>query len=233
MSRATTTCRAVAAALAAVTLTAGPALADPEPTVPPDVAAVLDDVLETARAGDAGAGADFSGPVRADHVREVFQFSIAFVQGEPTNEPVITTHSWVASIHRGDEALGTLLIRRPDGGPAEPAGFSGDVVLGSVLGTLSATELVIDDAPHGGYYALDGATVRPLDDGARQALPEPADLSVLKRTLAEQYAAEIEETTVDGYPSALTLSLMGMTLALLAGASLAIHGGRRRRQLTG
>jgi hypothetical protein len=159
----------------------------------------------------------------------VFQFSPAFVRGERTNQPVITTRSWLASIKRGDQVLGTLLVWRPEGAATEPAGFSRDVVLGSVLGTLSATELLIDDAPNGAYYALDGTTVRPLNDWAEQNLPDPADLSVLQEVVAEQHAVAVELEPVQGYPSALTFSLMGMTLALLAGASLAIHGRRARR----
>jgi len=141
---------------------------------------------------------------------------------------VLTTRSWLASIKRGDHVLGTLLVWRPEGATAEPAGFSRDVVLGSVLGTLSATELLIDDAPNGAFYALDGTTVRPLNDWAEQSLPEPADLSVLKEIVAEQHAAAVEQETVQGYPSGLTLSLMGMALALLAAVALAIHARRGR-----
>jgi hypothetical protein len=228
-ARAPLTAHVVVSALAVV-LAAGPALASPDAPVPSDVTAVLDDGLRMAQAGQLGVDDAFSGEIRADAVHEVFQFSPAFVQGERTNQPVVTTRSWVASIMRGDQVLGTLLVQWPEEAPAEPVGYSRDVVLGTVLGTLSATELLIDDAPNGAYYALDGTTVRPLNDWAEHNLAGPAELPVLQEMVAEQHAVAVEEEAVQDYPSVRTLSLMGMAFALLAGVSLAIHAARRRRR---
>ena len=94
---------------------------------------------------------------------------------------------------------------------------------------MAPAEILIADDPRGAYYALDGETVRPLNDWVRYVLPEPADLSVLQKAVAEEHALAVEATTVGGYPQAITVSLMGMTLVLLSGALLAMHGHRRRR----
>jgi hypothetical protein len=219
---------AVGGALVAV-VAAGPAQAAPPPEIPPDVSAFFaGDAVRQAHAGAAGLPADFSG-ARADDVHEVFLFTIDFVEGTETSRPVTSAGRWMASIERADQVLGRLEVWKPDGGLAELAGFSADVATGSLLGTLTPAEILIADDPRGAYYALDGETVRPLNDWARDVLPEPADLSVLQSAVAERHALAVEATTVGGYPPAITVSLMGMTLALLAGASLAIHGHRRRR----
>jgi hypothetical protein len=221
-SRAALRSAAVAGALVAV-IAAGPAQAAPPPVIPPDVSALFaGDAVRQADAGAAGIPADFSG-ARAGDVHEVFMFTIDFVEGAETNRPVISAGRWMASIERGGQVLGTLEVWKPDGGPAELAGFSDDVATGSVLGTLTPAD------PRGAYYALDGETVRPLNDWARDVLPEPADLSVLQNAVAERHALAVEATTVGGYPPAITMSLMAMALVGLAGASLAIHGHRRRR----
>jgi hypothetical protein len=218
----------LAAALVGVVLTAGPAGAAPA-EIPPDVRALIaGDAVGQAHAGAAGIRADFSGS-RADDVHEVFLFSMDFVEGVDTTRPVISAGRWMAGIERGDRVLGTLEVWKPAGGPAELAGFSNDVATGSVLGTLAPAEILIHDEPNGAYYALDGRTVRPLNDWALKALPEPADLSVLQDVVAAQHARAVEESTIHDHPPALTVSLMAMTLTGLAGASLAIHGRRRRR----
>ncbi len=227
--RAVLSVAAVGGALVAV-VAPGPAQAAPTPEIPPDVSALFaGDAVRQADAGAAGIRADFSG-ARADDVHEVFMFTIDFVEGAETTRPVVSAGRWIAGIERGGLVLGTLEVWKPEGGQAELAGFSDDVATGSVLGTLTPGEIFIADDPRGAYYALDGETVRPLNDWARDVLPEPAHLSTLQKAVAEQHARAVEATTVGGYPPAVTMSLIGMTLALVAGASLAIHG-RRRRQL--
>lgn len=219
---------AVGGALVAV-VAAGPAQAVPPPEIPLDVSALFAGAaVRQAHAGAAGIRADFSG-AHADDVHEVFAFTIDFVEGAETSRPVTSAGRWMASIERADRVLGTLEVWKPEGGPAELAGFSADVATGSVLRTLTPAEILIADDPRGAYYALDGETVRPLNDWARYVLPEPADLSVLQKAVAEEHALAVEATTVGGYPQAITVSLMGMTLVLLAGALLAMHGHRRRR----
>ena len=112
-----------AAALVAVVVTGGPASALPVPTVPADVREVFGaEGPRQAQAGAAGMGEDFSGPVRADDVHEIFRFSATFVDGSPMNEPVVSTTQWVAALERGDEVLGTLGVWKPGGGPARPPG---------------------------------------------------------------------------------------------------------------
>jgi hypothetical protein len=216
----------------ALVLTTEPAGAAPPPEIPPDVSALLaGDAVRQADAGAAGIRADFSG-ARADAVHEVFVFTTDFVEGAETDRPITSAGRWIASIERDGQVLGTLEVWKPDGGPAELAGFSDDVATGSVLGTLTPAEIFVADDPRGAYYALDGGTVRPLNDWAREVLPRPADLATLQVAVVEQHARAVEESTVYDYAPVLTVSLAAMVLALLAAASLAIHG-RRRRLLPG
>ena len=179
---------ALAAALAAV-VGAGPAHAVPPPEIPADVAAAFaGDGLRKTQAAAEGLDADFSGAIRADDIHEVFVFTPEFVVGGPTSEPVISNDTWMASIKRGDDVLGVLWVSKWPGEPAQWTGASPDVALATALGTVSATEILIDDAPSGSYYALAGTTVRPLNDWARDALRAPAELSDFQETVAEQYA---------------------------------------------
>ncbi|TFV72985.1 hypothetical protein E4P39_16020 [Blastococcus sp. CT_GayMR19] len=224
---------ATAAALVTVVLTGGPASALPVPTVPEDVRAVSAGAgLRQAQAGAEGLGADFSGDVRAEDVHELFRFSMTFVDEGPVTEPVVSTGQWVAALERGDEVLGTLGVWRPDGGRAQPNGYSDDVALGAALGAVSATELLIHDAPNGAYYALSGTTVRPLNDWARKALPGPAELAELRTTVVEQYDVLRSQPTDHADPPALPVSLLAMALAVaIAGGLLALERRRRRSAL--
>ena len=220
---------ATAAALVTVVLTGGPASAMPVPTAPDDVREVFTgEGLRQTQAGAEGLGADFSGPLRADDVHEIFRFSMTFVDGSPMNEPVVSTTQWVAALRRGDEVLGTLGVWKPGGGPAQPNGYSNDVALGAALATVAATEILIHDEPTGSYYALAGTTVRPLNDWARKALPAPAELSELRATVVEQYAVLKSQPAEDEPPPAVPVSLLAMLLAFgIAGALLYLE--RRRR----
>jgi hypothetical protein len=219
---------ATAAALVTVVLTGGPASAMPVPSVPDDVRAVFTgEGLRQAQAGAEGLDADFSGPVRADDVHEVFRFSMTFVDGSPMNEPVVSTTQWLAALERGDEVLGTLGVWKPGGGPAQPNGYSNDVALGTALATVSTGEILIHDEPTGSYYALSGTTVRPLNDWARKALPAPAELGELRATVVEQYAV-LKSQPAEDEPPAVPVSLLAMLLAFgIAGALLYLE--RRRR----
>jgi hypothetical protein len=220
---------ATAAALVTVVLTGGPASAMPVPPVPADVLEVFaGEGLRQAQAGAEGLGADFSGPLRADDAREIFRFSMTFVDGSPMNEPVVSTTQWVAALRRGNEVLGTLGVRKPGGGPAQPNGYSNDVALGAALATVSTGEILIHDEPTGSYYALSGTTVRPLNDWARKALPAPAELGELRATVVEQYAVLKSQPAEDEPPPAVPVSLLAMLLAFgIAGALLYLE--RRRR----
>jgi hypothetical protein len=220
-----------AAALVTVVLTGGPASAMPVPvpSVPDDVRELFTgEGLRQAKAGAEGLDADFSGPVRADDVHEVFRFSMTFVDGSPMNEPVVSTTQWLAALERGDEVLGTLGVWKPGGGPAQPNGYSNDVALGAALATVSATEILVHDEPTGSYYALSGTTVRPLNDWARKALPALAELGELRATVVEQYAVLKSQPAEDEPPPAVPVSLLAMLLAFgIAGALLYLE--RRRR----
>ena len=102
---------------------------------------------------------------------------------------------WVATaVVRGTDVLGVApMVAMPEDGPADWVGTSNDVALGTALGELSATEILISDEPNGAYYALDGSTVRPLNDWARRAFPRVTDVSVLQDVVAEQYAVLREQ----------------------------------------
>jgi hypothetical protein len=118
-------------------------------------------------------------------------------------------------------------VRKPDGGPAEASGYSDDVAFGSILGQLSATELLIEDAPSGSFFASNGTTVRPLNRWAREALPEPADMSDLQDVVAAQAVARAAgEAAVDGSP-VLSVWLTALGVALAAAVGLVVLQRRR------
>jgi hypothetical protein len=219
------------AALGVVFLLAGvgPAPAAPG-DVPPDVAAAF--AGEALRDATVSSESDLTGAV-ADAVHEVFRFSADFVDGVPTSEPVIASDLWIARLVRDDEVLGAVWVVRPPGAPVQWAGTSEDRVIGTALGQLSPTELLIEDEPNGAYYALDGTTVRPLNSWARLALPRPASISSLQDAVAERYA-ELREQDVDPdytSPPGLTISFMAMAVAAVAGGLLLFLGRRRRAQV--
>jgi hypothetical protein len=219
-----------AAGLLTIVMTGGPASAMPVPTAPDDVREVFTgEGLRQAQAGAEGLGADFSGPLRADDAREIFRFSMTFVDGSPMNEPVVSTMQWVAALRRGNEVLGTLGVRKPGGGPAQPNGYSNDVALGAALATVSTGEILIHDEPTGSYYALSGTTVRPLNDWARKSLPAPAELAELRAVVVAQYAVLMSQPTEDEATPAIPVSLLAMLLALGVAGALFHLGGRRRR----
>ncbi len=132
--------------------------------------------------------------MRAENVHEVFMFSAEFVAGDPTSEPLTSSDSWIGGLWRGDRAVGVLWVGKRDGGPAELQGFSEDTDLALTLAEVGPTDVFIDDAPSGSYYALDGTTVRPLNSWARDALPAPAELSEYQESVAEQYALRVAQS---------------------------------------
>jgi hypothetical protein len=158
----------------------------------------------------------------------VHRFSPDFVDGKPTDEPVIPAEQWLGALVRGDDVLGTLGVWRNDGGPAQMNGYANDAPIGRALLTLTPAEILVVDEPNGAYYAVDGTTVRPLNDWARQAVPGPAEISRLQETVVDQYAA-LRAQPLEGEPvvPGLTIALVGMALALLVGGGLLVLQQRR------
>lgn len=206
-----------AVALAAVALLGigGPVQAAPRPSVPPDVRAAF--------------GAD----VRADDVHEVFRFSAEFVDGTATTEPVVRTDSWLAAITRGDRVVGTMLVWRPDGGAPEPAGYTDDAANGVALRTVTPGETLVVDEPIGAFFAIDGTTVRPLNEPARDELPAPGNLDALQETVARRYAVMRDQAPDPaGDPGPPVTALLGGALGLVA-VALAVRLWLRRRREAG
>jgi hypothetical protein len=222
---------AIAGALVAAVVAAGPAHAVPTPEIPADVAATFAGAAVRQLRADPGTlDTDFSGDIRADDIHEVFAFTREFVRGTPTREPVASTGSWIASITRGEEeVLGTVWVWKPDGGRAEVQGYADYVELGVALADVGPTDILIEDAPTGAWFALSGDTLRPLNNWARQALPEPGNISGLQETIADQYALIRGQAT--DYPDipSVAISLAGMAGAIVVGGLLLVLGRRRRR----
>ena len=202
--------------------------------MPPDVAAQFaGEALRRAQAAaEPAVGADFDAHVRAGDVHQVFRFSDDYLAGTPTGEPVVPADSWVAPILHGDEVRGALWVGKPEGAPAEMQGYTDDVVLGTLLQEVRPGEVLVEDAPIGGWYALDGTMIRPLDDWAANELPQPTDIAEYQPVLAERIALTAEQAAdpdggvADGRVLA-TLSVLGIVaVVLLAGAGLA----RRRHR---
>ncbi|MCW2635677.1 MAG: hypothetical protein JWQ99_2044 [Blastococcus sp.] len=229
----------VVATVVGVVLMAGPAAATPLPTIPPDVQAAFDgDALlvaqqsaEDARSSVEPAGRasqpDFSGAIRVEDIHEVFLFSMEFIGGVPTTEPLSRADQWWGGITRGNDVLGVLTVWKPDGGPAEFAGYSGDATMGSVLGGLTATDLLIDDAPTGAIYALNGNTVRPLNEWARGFIAGPAPLSELQKKLQTRHEHAVAMGSDVPRAPGLPIALGAMALTLAVGVVLTVRSRRR------
>ncbi|UOY00432.1 hypothetical protein [Blastococcus sp. PRF04-17] len=221
-----------AAALTAVLAWAAPAAALPEPTIPPDVTDFYtDEAADWAAALGAGLDSDFS-DVRVGAVHEVFWFSKAFVDGEPTDEPVRPSGTWLGVLQRGDQVLGTLGVWKPDGGRAEPFGLENGVPIATAMGTLAPTELLVQDEPTGAYYALSGTAARPLNDWAREYLSEPGDVAALQDVVAARYAELANQPAEPVDPPMLPFALGAMAVTLAAGIGVVL-ARRRPRQTTG
>ena len=219
-------------ACVAVLTAVGPASAAPTPHVPPDVGeAFASTALRQAQAGAFGVEADFSGDIRTDHVHEIFMFTLPFVAGRETTEPVVSTDSWIATVLRGDEVLGVIWVWKPDGGDAQLQGYSGDIELGATLAEVAPTDLLVEDAPTGSWFALRATTVRPLNDWARDLLAAPTDITELQTVVAEQAALRAEQAAESG-----DQEFWGQTAAIIGPVVIfvVVYGGitvleRRRR----
>jgi hypothetical protein len=175
------------AVIGSVLCLSGPALAAPATThVPPDVSAVLtDDAPQFLQSQDVGAGSS----LQARDAHQVFRFTDGFLEGLRV-EAAVPTGDWLASVTRGDVVLGTLRVAKPDGSAAQLTGFDADVDFGAALGDLQTGEVLVEDSNTGGYFAVDGTNVRPLNDWAQLSIAGPADLSQLQEVLASDRAAE-------------------------------------------
>ncbi len=220
------------ALVAVLVLTGGPAAADPTPTVPPDVAAQFagDAVRRAQLAAEPGSGAD-SPDVRAGTVHQLFRFSDDYVAGTPTGEPVVPADSWVASLLHGDEVRGVLWVWKPEGGPAEWQGYADDLELGATLEELGPDQVLIEDPTIGGWYALDGGTIRALNHWAADELPEPTDIAAYQPVVAERVALAIasEEEMASGENRRQVIAMVGVVgiFAVLFGGLVLVD--RRRR----
>lgn len=230
----TTRCTVPAALAAALVVAAGPAQALPQPRIPADISAAVEaESLRRAEPWAEGTGIDLSG-ARADVVHEVFRWSTDFVDGTPTTEPVTRTGSWVAALMNEDRAVGIVWVGRADGGPAAVQGVGDDADLATALTGVGPSEVLVEDAPAGAWYALDENTVRPLNDWARDTQPVPADLSVVQAIVAEQTAARLAS---DAPAAGRPVAVIGLSLVALA-VALAVAGGvvllqRRRARPSG
>jgi hypothetical protein len=85
---------------------------------------------------------------------------------------------------RRDQAVDVVWVGKPDGGPAEVQGFGGDSDLAAALTRVGTSDILIEDALAGAWYAVDGQPVRPLNRWARGAVAEPEDLSAVQKVVA-------------------------------------------------
>lgn len=188
---------AVAGAVISVVAFAGPASAAPAEQIPRDVSeAFANSALREApasaehhrgQADDDPATREapaFSGPIRADDIHDVHAFSAEFLSGAPTAQAVTPAGQWLAAVKGGNDVLGTIMVRKPQGGPAELGGFTDDAALGTALGELRPGEVLIEDQRVMSYFALKGDTVRPVNDNARIELPRAAPIAALQAVVA-------------------------------------------------
>jgi hypothetical protein len=221
----------VGAALGTVLFTTGPALAAPTAQVPPDVSAALSgDALESLP----DPGVTGGSRLQAEDAHAVFRFTNGFLDGQPVEAAVVPTGDWLASVIRGNVVLGSIRVAKPDSQPAQVAGFDADADFGAELRDLTAIEVLVEDTATGGYFAVDGSSVRPLNDWAQLSIAGPADLSQLQDVLATDLAAE-RQRAADAATRQFWLRIAGVVglaaLVLAFGSALIrlrIQAGRTR-----
>lgn len=132
---------------------------------------------------------DFSGSLQTRNVHEIFFFSEDFMAGREVGEPVVSAKQWIAPIQRGSTLLGTVIVWKPQGGPAEVAHFDADVERATALTHLASDEVFVQDERVGEFFALHADTIRPLNDRALAELPAAAPLAALRPVVAARIAA--------------------------------------------
>ena len=270
--------RAVAvgvAVLSGVTLAATAASAAiPSPDVPQDVAALLsgaaiDQVQDAAaetqqQAADATSNSralnsigasvpDLSGRLTSGPAHQVYGFTDAFTHGEATEAAVEPTEEWIAALLSDGRPAGTIRVWKPQGGPAELAGYTGDTVLATSL-QVGSSVVIVEDGTIDAYYRLDGDTLTPLPASGQTEFAGPVNLAeaqsviAARRTQGAQAAQELNEESLgkdhavggagiaetpdrQGPPTAMVIG-MGLLAAGAAGTAYILRR-RRRRSLAG
>ncbi|WP_146149622.1 hypothetical protein [Kineococcus rhizosphaerae] len=250
----------VLTAAAAAVVLASPAAATPKPVIPDDVSSYLSNkgirqVQENlanfgAQAGSETLGPtppDASGNLRAGRIHQVYLFTDAWVKGSADADPAEATQQWVAPVLRGNEAIGTVRVWKPDGGPAEVAGFNGDTQLADALQGFKDLP-VVEDPSAGEFFALDGDSVLPINEASKRELPKRGKVKDLQPIVAERIAqgardaAGVPDSVGGGGPSdqgSTSDAMSGGERAAMAGGLVLLVGGgaaavaitRNRRQV--
>jgi hypothetical protein len=184
--------RGVVASVIVVTALAVPAAASvsgvPEPTVPADVAALmngrianevqqsLEDTVDLGVDGGGSEVPDFSGDLQVGPIHQVYAFTTEFGFGDGEAVPVEPAQEWLAALVLDGDPVGSVRAWKPDHGSAELAGFDTNSELGASLLAISEDAILVEDAQVGTFYTLDGDVLTPLSAGGAQEFSSPVGL---------------------------------------------------------
>lgn len=158
--------------LVSITVALGQTAVASEGSVPAEVAAYaadpegllasLDDLAGVAANGQ---GIDFEG-AEAGQLNRVFEFTDAFLAGEPTETPVQHTNEWTAPIILADKPLGLAVIWINQS-TLEPelADFTEGASVGAALMDVPVDATLVRDREHAAWFTLVGEDLAPLHPG--------------------------------------------------------------------
>lgn len=120
-------------------------------------------------------------------LHELFSFSKPYVSGDDTTKVVLSTDTWIASIHSPKGTLGYLQLWKQTPTAAPEPGLNSSTELGALLDKVAPSSVVIQDAPSGEWFTADGTTLTPLNKLATLEVPAAASLEKAQDVIAERY----------------------------------------------
>lgn len=212
-------CALTAALVAVLTgaLAAAPARAADQPVVPQQVAdyfatGLVPRLIDLYGAGDGvSTGIEFDATTSVGAISRVLEWTPAFLAGKTDAPATVLTNNWVApvSVRGAVIGLATVWINPSDGLP-ELATFD-PPALARALAAAPASALLVHDAPHEAWFAIDGEMLTPL---------VPGGSGVTTETTPQKYQASLRPGTPvaeSGPPGvAIAALVLGLVIVGLA-----------------
>ncbi len=210
-------------------LTLAPALLGPmtagDQALPDDVVAWFDEEA----AAEAATAFDGDAPATVGEPRPLHLWSEDFLDGEPTDTPVVATEEWVAPYAVDGTPAGTVVAWREDGVVTFASADDHAELAAALTEEAPAGALIVEEPMLAAHFALDDGTVTTLLTGFYVG-PPTAPLDTVQAALAEQVedlvAAAVPEPGGDGRWLPLLWGVLGV--AFVAAVALAVLSGRRR-----
>jgi len=163
--------------------------------------------------------------------------------GQAAHQQVRSIDEWIGAVYRDGKPVSTLTAWRDHTGQIGFAGMAAYTDLASMLDTLGPNDVLVSEFPIDGWFALNGATVRPLNRDAKRMQPEPTTVESYAQVVADRYRDDLSRRPGtdqagglgrQGEPSvptavAVALAVAGLVALAWGAASIA----SRRRQPSG